>query len=239
MGHSGGSYAHYYGPGFKFSCVQISKSPNSLLLFTDYTPHSTVHSPSSSCFLSSKAKQAAMSDNEERWESLPAEIPNHIKYIIICTSFSKTWKSKSKTQLSFPPISTTPITKAKTSSSSGWQKKKKKRIFLLMISSQMTITKKSTHCITKMMMTQMLIFTQLLMGLCIGLLSRQILITNLIFLFWCSIWGMKCSAKYFFQNFQLMGIPLPCFSRSMKVSVWICGWWNNVVLFPRGPMLWV
>ena len=129
MGHSGGSYAHYYGPGFKFSCVQISKSPNSLLLFTDYTPHSTVHSPSSSCFLSSKAKQAAMSDNEERWESLPAEIPNHIKYIIICTSFSKTWKSKSKTQLSFPPISTTPITKAKTSSSSGWQKKKKKKDF--------------------------------------------------------------------------------------------------------------
>ena len=111
---------------FKFSTVQISKSLNSLLLFTDYTPHpqSTVHRPPSSCFPSFKAKQAAMSDNEERWESIPAEIPTHIESIIICTSFSKTWKSKSKTQLSFPPVSTTPTTKAKTSSSSGWQKKK-------------------------------------------------------------------------------------------------------------------
>ena len=44
-------------------------------------------------------------------------------------------------------------------------------------------------------------FTQLIMGLCIGLPSRQILIKNLIFLFWCSIWGMKCFAKYCCQNF--------------------------------------
>ena len=35
-----------------------------------------------------------MSDNEERWESLPAEIPTPIKSIITCTSFSKTWNSQ-------------------------------------------------------------------------------------------------------------------------------------------------
>ena len=130
-------------------------SPNSLLLFPEYTPCSS--SPQSFVVLLS-----LFQNNEERWKSLPVVILTHIfvrlliKSIIICTSVSKTWKSKSKTQLSFPTISTTPTTKTKTSSSSGWQKKKWV-FFLLMISSQMTTTKKFTDYITKMMMTQMLI----------------------------------------------------------------------------------
>ena len=128
----------------------------------------------------------------------------------------------SKTQLSFPTISTTPTTKTKTSSSSGWQKKKS-GFFLLMISSQITTTKKFYTLHNENDDDLDADFSQLLMGLCIGLPSRQILIKNLNFLFWCSIWGMKCSTKYCCQNFQLMGIRLPCFTRSMKVSVSICG----------------
>ena len=220
MGLSRGSFAHHCGPGFKFSTVQISKSPNSLLLFPDYTPCS---SPQSFVVLLS-----LFQNNEERWKSLPVVILTHIfvrlliKSIIICTSVSKTWKSKSKTQLSFPTISTTPTTKTKTSSSSGWQKKKKVGFFTYdFITNDNNKEVYTLH--NENDDDPDADFSQLLMGLCIGLPSRQILIKNLIFLFWCSIWRMKCSAKYCCQNFQLMGIRLPCFTRSMKVSVTICG----------------
>ena len=140
-----------------------------------------------------------MSDNEERWESIPAEIPTHIESIIICTSFSKTWKSKSKTQLSFPSVSTNPTTKAKPSSSSGWQKKK--GFFFTYDFITNDNSKEIYRLHNENDDDPDADFTQLLMGLCIGLPSRQILIKNLIFLFWCSIWGMKCSAKYCCQNF--------------------------------------
>ena len=101
--------------------------------------------------------------------------------------------------------------------------KKKRDFFLLMISSQITTTKKFYTLHNENDDDPDADFSQLLMGLCIGLPSRQILIKNLNFLFWCSIWGMKCSTKSCCQNFQLMGIRLPCFTRSMKVSVSICG----------------
>ena len=124
MGHSRGSYAHYCGPGFKFSTVQISKPKF-------FAPLRRLHSMlQSTQFI--VVLLSLFQNNEERWKSLPVVILTHIfvrlliKSIIICTSVSKTWKSKSKTQLSFPTISTTPTTKNKTSSSSGCPKKKKK-----------------------------------------------------------------------------------------------------------------
>ena len=163
-------------------------SPNSLLLFPEYTPCSS--SPQSFVVLLS-----LFQNNEERWKSLPVVILTHIfvrlliKSIIICTSVSKTWKSKSKTQLSFPTISTTLTTKTKTSSSSGWQKKKWAFFFTYDF-----ITNDNNKEVYRLHNENDddpdADFGQLLMGLCIGLPSRHILIKNLIFLFWCSIWGV-------------------------------------------------
>ena len=95
-----------------------------------------------------------MSDNEERWDSLPDEILTHIflslhiKSIIICTSVSKTWNSLIQnptfisTHLHHSYTSTNTTT---TTFSSSWSHNQ------LILNPQLT-TKKSTYCIKKMMM---------------------------------------------------------------------------------------
>ena len=94
-----------------------------------------------------------MSDNEERWDSLPDEILTHIflslhiKSIIICTSVSKTWNSliQNPTFISIHlHHSYTSTNTTTTTFSSSWSHNQ------LILNPQLT-TKKSTYCIKKMM----------------------------------------------------------------------------------------